>query len=94
VKARNVAANPHVALHWQVTEVGDGVELWGTARLHADFHTKRRLWTGVFDYDLNLFAPGGPEDSPETGFLAIVPQRALVMRQYGMGGVQRWRAAA
>lgn len=90
VKARNVAANPNVALHWQVTEVGDGVELWGTAEVHTDLDTKRRLWEGVFDYDLNLFAPGGPEGSPETAFLAITPQRALVLKQYGMGGMSRW----
>ena len=90
VKARNVAANPNVALHWQVTEVGDGVELWGTAEVHDDIETKRRLWDGVFDYDLNAFSPGGPEDSPQTGFLAITPTRALVLEQYGMGGVRRW----
>jgi len=92
VKARNVAANPNVALHWQVTEVGDGVELWGTAELFSDVETKRRLWDGVFDYDLNAFAPGGPDNSPETSFLAITPTRALVLHQYGMGGLQRWRA--
>ena len=33
IKAHNVTANPNVALHWQVTEAGDGVELWGTAKL-------------------------------------------------------------
>ncbi len=92
VKARNVEANPNVALHWQVTEVGDGVELWGTAEVFDDIETKRRLWTGVFDYDLHAFAPGGPDDSPGTGFLAITPTRALVLRQYGMGGMQRWSA--
>lgn len=92
VKARNVAANPNVALHWQVTEVGDGVEVWGTAEVFDDLETKRRLWTGVFDYDLNQFAPGGPDDSPGTAFLAITPTRALVMKQYGMGGMQRWSA--
>ncbi len=92
VKARNVAANPNVALHWQVTEVGDGVEVWGTAELFDDLETKRRLWDDVFDYDLNQFAPGGPENSPETAFLAIRPTRALVLKQYGMGGMQRWSA--
>ncbi len=92
VKARNVAANPNVALHWQVTEVGDGVEVWGTAELFDDVETKRRLWTDVFDYDLNAFAPGGPDNSPETAFLAITPTRALVLKQYGMGGMQRWSA--
>ena len=93
VKARNVAAHADVAMHWQVDAVGDGVEIWGTAEVFADLDTKRRLWTGVFDYDLNMFAPGGPDDSPGTAFLAITPERALVLKQYGMGGMQRWSAA-
>lgn len=92
VKVRNVAANPAVALHWQVTENGDGVELWGSAELSDDLETKRRLWTGVFDYDLNAFAPGGPDESPGTGFLAVRPERALHLKMSGMGGLQRWHA--
>jgi general stress protein 26 len=92
VKAKNVADNAKVALHWQVTENGDGVEVWGTAELFTDLETKRRLWDGVFDYDLNAFAPGGPDDSPDTAFLAITPTRALILKQYGMGGSQRWTA--
>ena len=92
VKARNIAHNPKVALHWQVTENGDGVELWGSAELYDDLETKRRLWTGVFDYDLNAFAPGGPDNSPGTCFVAITVERALVLKQYGMGGSQRWSA--
>lgn len=90
VKARNVAANPRVALHWQVSAIGDGVELWGTAVVLDDLETKRRLWNGVFDYDLNQFAPGGANDSSGTGFMMITPTRALVLRQYGMGGLDRW----
>jgi general stress protein 26 len=93
VKARNISNNPNIAMHWQVTEVGDGVELWGTAEIFTDLATKRRLWEGVFDYDLNLFAPGGPEDSPDVGFLAITLERALVVKQYGAGGMLRWSAA-
>ena len=92
VKAHNVAHNNKVALHWQVTEIGDGVELWGTAELFTDVETKRRLWTDVFDYDLNAFAPGGPDNSPDTVFLAVTPTRALILEQYGMGGLRRWRA--
>jgi len=92
VKARNVRHNPNVALHWQVTEVGDGVEIWGTGTLHDDVETKRRLWSDVFDYDLNAFAPGGPDNSPDTCFLAVAPERALVLKQYGMGGSLRWSA--
>ena len=92
VKASNVKANDRVALHWQVTEIGDGVEVWGTAAVFDDLETKRRLWKGVFDYDLDAFAPGGPEGSEGTGFMAITPDRALVLRQYGMGGAERWTA--
>lgn len=92
VKAKNVADNPRLALHWQVTADGDGVEVWGTGEVFSDVETKRRLWDGVFDYDLNAFAPGGPDNSPDTAFLAIAPTRALIIQQYGMGGVQRWSA--
>jgi len=93
VKVRNIAANPNVAVHWQVTAAGDGLEVWGTATVHSDLATKQRLWTGVFDYDLNLFAPGGPEDSPDTAFVAVRPTRALYLKAYGMGGSFRWRAS-
>ncbi len=91
-KSTNIAANPNVAMHWQVTENGDGVEIWGTAELFTDLETKRRLWEGVFDYDLSAFAPGGPDNSPDTGFMAITVERALILKQYGMGGAQRWSA--
>lgn len=89
VKARNVATNPKVALHWQVTEKGDGLEVWGTATMHTDLATKERLWHGVFDYDLNLFAPDGPS-SPQVGFMAVEPERAVYLAAYGMGGTFRW----
>ena len=90
VKVRNIEANPNVALHWQVTAIGDGVEIWGTATVHSDLDTKRRLWTGVFDYDLNTFAPGGPDASPDTAFLAIEPERALYLKVYGSAGKGTW----
>ena len=92
VKAGNLAANPNVCFHWQVEAVGDGLELWGTATVHDDLETKRRLWNGVFDYDLNAFAPGGPDNSPDVGFIAVRPERALWLAAYGMGGSERWHA--
>jgi len=92
VKARNVAGNNQVALHWQVTESGDGAELWGTAEVFSDVETKRRLWDGLFDYDLSQFAPGGPDDSEGTGFVAITPTRALTIKKYGVDGMERWKA--
>lgn len=91
VKARNVGHEPRVALHWQVTERGDGVEVWGRGSLHSDISTKRRLWNGVFDYDLNAFAPGGPDSSPDTVFLRVDVDRATVVKAYGMAGIQRWK---
>lgn len=93
VKATNIAANPNVAMHWQVTEAGDGLEIWGRGELFTDIATKLRLWDGVFDYDLNAFSPGGAEDSPGTAFLAVTVERALIIKQYGMGGQQRWSAS-
>ncbi|HRE03839.1 MAG TPA: pyridoxamine 5'-phosphate oxidase family protein [Ilumatobacteraceae bacterium] len=90
-KVRNVADNAAVALHWQVTEAGDGLEVWGEASVHTDRDTKHRLWTGVFDYDLNLFAPDGPDGSG-TAFVRVRPTSALYLRAYGMGGTERWSA--
>ena len=63
-KVRNISANPNVALHWQVTEAGDGLEVWGAGSFHEDADTKRRLSTRVFDYGLDLFAPGGRTTRP------------------------------
>lgn len=91
VKVRNIAAHADVALHWQVDESGDGVEVWGTAAVHTDAETKRALWDGVFDYDLNAFAPDGP-DSPQICFVAVTPERALALKAYGMGGRETWAA--
>jgi general stress protein 26 len=94
VKARNLATNPKLTLSWQVTEVGDCVEIWGTGEVFTDLATKRRLWEGVFDYDLNAFAPGGPDNSEGTAFVAVTPTKALYMKMYGMGGSFRWKPEA
>ena len=90
VKVHNITANPAVAMHWQVTESGDGLEVWGSASFHDDVETKRRLWDGVFDYNLSDFSPGGPDGSPGVGFVAVQPDRAVYVVQYGMGGIERW----
>ncbi len=92
VKARNVEQNPTVAMHWETNESGDGLLVWGKAVIHRDLSTKERLWTGVFDYDLNQFVPDGATD-PDVVFLAIEPTRAVHALAYGVGAVQRWRQA-
>ena len=91
VKVRNLASNSNVAMHWQVDESGDGVEVWGTATVHTDLDTKRRLWTGVFTYNLDDFAPEGLE-SADNCFVAVQPERVLALKQYGMAGRDTWRA--
>ncbi|MFD3595192.1 pyridoxamine 5'-phosphate oxidase family protein [Nocardia sp. NPDC058640] len=90
VKARNISHHPRVAMHWQIDAAGDGVEVWGEAEIYADVSTKRGLWNGVFDYDLNDFAPGGPDDSPDMVFVAVRPTRAVHIRAFGMGGTSNW----
>ena len=92
VKARNIAHHPNVAVHWQVDESGDGVEVWGRAEVHDDIATKQRLWTGVFSYNLSDFSPGGPEGSPDMAFVAVRPARAVYLINYGMGGREIWSA--
>lgn len=93
VKARNIAGNPNVALHWQVDESGDGAEVWGKATVHTDSETKRRWWTGLFTYDLDDFFPDGPE-SADACFVAVTPERALCLKHYGMGGRDTWSVSS
>ena len=88
VKAKNIAQNPKVSYHWQVgPETGfDSLMVWGTGEVFSDLETKRRLWTGVFDYDLNEFAPGGPDDSPDTAFMALTVTKGVLLKTYGAAG--------
>ncbi len=94
VKTRNIAAHPAVCLHSAVAEETgwDHLMIWGNAVFLADVATKRRLWSGVFSYDLDDYEPGGPDESPDTGFLRITPHRALLLRRYGFDGRDEWRA--
>lgn len=94
MKARNIAAHPSVCLHYQVSKrTGwDSLMIWGRAKVLDSLEDKRRLWDGVFSYDLNLFSPGGPEASPATCFIEIVPSRAVLLRNFGMDGRDEWLA--
>ena len=92
-KMRNVASNPSVCVHWQVSDATgfDSLIVWGTGAAVTDDERKVQLWDSAFDYDLAAFSPGGPT-SPDTAVLEVVPSRALVLRQFGMGGREEWRA--
>ncbi len=94
VKAKNVAANPQVSCHWPVDEATgmDSLMIWGSGRVVSDLETKRRLWEGVFDYDLGMWAPGGVENCPDKGFLEVTPTKALLLRFYGAKGRAEWHA--
>lgn len=94
VKAKNLATNDQVSCHWQVSEATefDSLIVWGAGEVLSDVDTKKRLWEGVFDFDLNDFAPGGPEASPDTAFMALDPSKALLLKAFGMGGRDEWRA--
>jgi general stress protein 26 len=93
-KTRNIAAHEAVCLHSAVSEETgwDHLMMWGDAVLVTDTATKRRLWSGVFTYDLDEFESGGPDKSPNTGFLRITPRRAVFMRGYGLDGREQWQA--
>ncbi len=93
-KSKNINHSPSVSLHWQVSEGTsfDSLIIWGQAELSIDIETKRRLWSGVFDYDLNIFAPNGPENSPETGFISISPTKAIILKEMGVGERLVWRS--
>jgi nitroimidazol reductase NimA-like FMN-containing flavoprotein (pyridoxamine 5'-phosphate oxidase superfamily) len=92
-KTLNIGAHPSVSLHYQVGEdTGwDSLIIWGRAKVLDSREDKRRLWNGVFSYNLNLFSPGGPDASPSTCFIEIVPQRAVLLRRFGMDGRDEWR---
>ena len=94
VKAKNVAKNPQISCHWMVGEdTGmDSLILWGDAEVYGDIETKKRLWNGVFDYDLEMWAPDGPEKCPEKGFLKITPQKIILLKFYGVSGRLEWFA--
>ena len=95
-KTRNIETNPAVSLHYQVAEHSgwDSLMIWGRAAVLTSLEDKRRLWDGVFSYDLNLFSPGGPDNSPKTCFVEIVPERAVLLRNFGMGGREEWKASS
>ena len=90
IKIRNISYHQAVALHWQVTEAGNGLALWGIAEIHTDPETAHRLWHGIFDYDLTLVAPTGPTSTPDRAFVSIHPTRALYLPNHGSGLNESW----
>lgn len=93
-KAKNIEANSQVSCHWMVGEdTGmDSLLLWGQGQVVSDLDTKKRLWNGVFDYDFSMWAPDGPENSPDKVFLKITPEKMVLLKFYGVSGRCEWNA--
>jgi general stress protein 26 len=83
-KARNVAANPRMALMWQP---GSELYMTGRADLVDDPETKARLWSsGKLPVDPASFF--GSPDNPDFVLVRILPERAVVL---GPTGRTTWR---
>lgn len=91
-KARNLVANPSVALAWTP---GPEAYVWGRAELVDDLDQKRSLWDGTWTYDPAMFFRS--PDHPDYVLVRVTADRALVMTM-GADGPQanRWarRSAA
>ena len=87
-KARNVAANPRMAL---VFRPGSESYVSGTVEIVDDADEKRRRWSGFFPYDAASFF--GPPENDGVVLLKIRPTSATVLRQDESGLHRyRWRA--
>lgn len=87
-KARNLRANPRVALVWQPQAE---IYLSGSAAMVSDEAEKHRLWeSGLFAFDLAAFWVTA--DNPALVFVKVQPVSAMVM-SIGPEGLsqQRWR---
>ncbi len=83
-KARNVAANPRVALMF---EPAAEAYVQADAELISDLTVKERIWTsGLFAFPLEGFF--GSFDHPDFVLIRLTPTAATLMSQ-GDGGIRR-----
>ena len=84
---------PNVAMHWQVTEAGDGIEVWGSATVHDRRRDEEAACGPACSTTTSTCSrPAGPRDLPGPAFVAVQPERALYLIAYGMGGRETWSA--
>lgn len=91
VKVRNARNDPRAVVHFAVgpNTNWDSCIVWGDVSLHETTDERRALWDKM-GYDLAAFEPGGPESDNHL-FFRIRPQRATVLRAYGIGGRETWK---
>jgi general stress protein 26 len=83
-KARNIAADPHVALMF---EPRAEAYVQADAELVSDLATKERIWSsGLFPFPLETFF--GAFDDPDFVLIRLTPTSATLMSQ-GAAGIRR-----
>ncbi|MEM9037891.1 MAG: pyridoxamine 5'-phosphate oxidase family protein [Actinomycetota bacterium] len=92
VKVTNLRHSDKVQLHWVVSEATnfDSLIVDGTATIVDTTEGRRSLWDRM-GYDLMPFEPGGPEADTHV-FIQVTPDRALLLRKYGIEGRDTWSA--
>ncbi len=78
-KARNLAHNPNVALHWPVTAGGPGqLFVRGQGAVQSAIEAKSAIWgNGGWKYDLGQFF--GSYENPDLVFIEIEPSYASLV---------------
>lgn len=80
-KARNIAADPHVALMY---EPRAEAYVQATGELITDLETRERVWaSGMFPFPLEGFF--GTYDHPDFVLVRLTPTSAILMSQDGAG---------
>jgi len=90
-KVANLRMNPRLSVHFAV---GPGTNwdsciVWGNAFVVDDNRGRTERWDKM-GYDLSPFEPGGPTAATHV-FLRIEPDRATILRNYGIAGREQWR---
>lgn len=90
-KVANLRGNPRATVHFAVgpNTNWDSCIVWGAVEIVDDDAGRTALWEKM-GYDLTPFEPGGPTADSHV-FLRIVPDRAVILRNYGIAGREQWR---
>jgi len=90
-KARQMRANPHVDVQYQVAPPDFmHVMVRGTAELCTSAADRQRAWSAI-DYDLTQFGSTGPDD-PNFCPVRITPTRVELSEMFGSTNKRVWRA--
>lgn len=86
-KAKHIASNASVALHWPVNESNRQILIRGLAHI-LEGEAKVAAWeAGHFDWDIAAWYEG-PED-PSLALIEVMPHSAIVGRAHG-DAIGRW----